>query len=344
MWGLEFNLKHPILSNIKVRHAIAHAINKTKIVEVAYFRVPIVPPNANPIAPIFKWAWNPNATEYEYNPQKAEQLLDEAGYPRGSDGIRFEVTLDFMNYMPGDREMWIMVQEMLNDVGIKVNLREWGDWGSYFDHFMSGNWELNWAWGGPGPDPSGYDRFFLSDATYNKAGYNNTRVDELFAEVTRTFNQTRRQEIFYEIGKILSDDLPRIPIWVVTSPQVWKPEFIGYPDGASLVWYDLANVWWAKGQAISPAIVLEAIQDAKSLIAKLKSEGYDVKNAEKKLNWAKDAFNVGLYELAYSLAGEAKELANQLITAPPYLIYAALIIIIIFAISLAVYWYRRKKS
>jgi len=340
-WGLEFNFNHAILSSLKVRKAIAHALDKKKIVNVAYAGVPPVAPNANPFPPAVMWAWNPSCAEYEYDPAKAEKVLDEAGYKKGADGTRFGVTLDFVNYIPGDKEMWLLVKEMLGTVGIRVELRQWGDWGSYFANYMKRNYELNWAWGG-GLDPTGFERFFVSYGAYSN-GYNNSRVDWLFEQGRKTANIEERAKYYREAQAIMAEELPRIPLWFAIATQVWRSEFRGYVEPSAREYQAevLPKIWWTKGNPASPVSSREAITKADSEIARLKNEGYDVADALKRIDEAKRALDAGKYAEAMQLAKEALALPKA---PPPIGLYAGIVVAVAIVLSGIVIWRRRGRK
>src|SRR5919204_664183 len=74
-------------NNLKVRQAIAHAIDKRFIIQKLLFGYGQI--SHSEVPPALKWAHNPNVPQYEYDVAKANQLLDDAGYRRGPDGMRF---------------------------------------------------------------------------------------------------------------------------------------------------------------------------------------------------------------------------------------------------------------
>ncbi len=88
----EFNFDNPILANPKVRQAIAHAIDKDFIVNTVFLGY--AKALNGPVSPDLAAFYDPTLPLYEFDPAKAEALLDEAGYPRGADGIRFPLNID----------------------------------------------------------------------------------------------------------------------------------------------------------------------------------------------------------------------------------------------------------
>src|SRR5690606_22708553 len=83
----------PYLNDVRVRQALEYATDRQELLEKAFFgQGQVAYSFINPENPTHAWAANPNMPRYTYDPEKAEQLLDEAGYPRDSRGIRFTIS------------------------------------------------------------------------------------------------------------------------------------------------------------------------------------------------------------------------------------------------------------
>ncbi|WP_041528131.1 ABC transporter substrate-binding protein [Paracoccus aminophilus] len=118
---LEYNLDHPQLSKLKVRQAIAHSIDVNAIVNLAYLgnAVPIY----GPVSPGLAAFYTEDLPRYAFDPAKAEVLLDEAGAPRGANGVRFEVFLDPVQPTGPVRQTADYLAQALDRVGIKLTIR-----------------------------------------------------------------------------------------------------------------------------------------------------------------------------------------------------------------------------
>jgi len=338
-WGLEFNLNNPILSNLKVRQAFAYAIDTYRIVELAFAGGPIPAEDASYLAPLFTDWRSPNAAKYDYDPVKAEALLDEAGYPRGSDGVRFTMTLDYCPYYDGDEDMWLMVEQYLHDVGIELILNKM-DWATYYALFrkmQSGEheFELNWCWGCC--SPTTLERAFYSQGEINVGHYNNSRVDWLVEESRRTIDENQRKEYVYEIQDITSRELPRFPLYCQVRYKTWNADFEGQEK---VIWFPFDVVWWTEGESVSPGTASEAIADTETQLAELEGKGWKVEEALAKLDDAKDALDEGKYAAAYSLANEALDLAEKPV---PYTLYGAVAAVVIVIIAVAL-WYLKFRT
>ena len=96
VYRLEFNLANQYFAKPEVRQAVAHAIDRETITRVVFYGWGESAPAA--ISPALKQFYNPDIPRHDFDPKKAEALLDAAGYPRGADGIRFKVFHDYMPY------------------------------------------------------------------------------------------------------------------------------------------------------------------------------------------------------------------------------------------------------
>ena len=79
LYGIEFNLDNPYLKNVLVRKAIAHAIDPSAVLNIAWYG--LGEPTVSIVSPTLKQFYNPNVKTYAFDPKKAAKLLDEAGYP-----------------------------------------------------------------------------------------------------------------------------------------------------------------------------------------------------------------------------------------------------------------------
>ncbi|MGQ0571231.1 MAG: ABC transporter substrate-binding protein [Armatimonadota bacterium] len=250
-----FNLRHATLSNIKVRQALAHAIDKQFIIERAAFGVGRQA--SGHISSGIKWAYNPNVPTYPYDPRKANQLLDEAGFPRGPDGTRFKVRLVWnLGDAEHTKSAEILAQQF-RAVGVDLTMQpmEAGAWSS--TTFINWDFDITLRGIGTGPDPSlsamwrsYYSGNIVKRPLHNNMGYKNTRVDELFARALFEPDQKKRADYFYEMQVIMMRDLPSIPIRERAQAFIWRDEFAGeLPAGpAEGVRNSVEYVWWRKGK------------------------------------------------------------------------------------------------
>ena len=248
-----FNLRKAPFNNLKVRQAIAHAIDRDYIEEKADYG--LGKPAIGPIASATSWAFNPNVTKYDFNPKKAEQSLDEAGYPKGPDGIRFKTSLiadrgDFL-YAKGAE----IIRDNLAKIGISVDLKLM-DRASMVDAtYVRWDFDMQVHGLGTGPDPAiAVARTYVSTNIKpvpfaNASGYSNKEVDDLFALAEKAPTVKKRAEYYYKVQEILVKDLPYFWISEYGLNSAWRDEFRGLHSWCARSFMSYGDdVWWVKGK------------------------------------------------------------------------------------------------
>jgi len=251
-----FNLDLPKFKDIRVRQAITHAIDKQAISTQVYAGL-VTPSTATYISTNPKF-YNANAKQPEYDVAKAEKLLDEAGFPRGADGIRFKTRYAaFISSLAGGPEMGQVIKQQLSKVGIDVNL-EVQEFALFNEKIINKrDFEMTASGGPHGPDPSEFANFVGTGGTRNVMKYSNPRVDELFKMGRKTLVEEERRKIYFEIQEIIAKDLPRMNLIEYTYMRPYRSEFhdFWWQDVATQkkVGQDMYNLTWSeKGSATSP--------------------------------------------------------------------------------------------
>ncbi|MDI4234054.1 ABC transporter substrate-binding protein [Bradyrhizobium sp. Arg237L] len=121
VYRLEFNLANPYFAKPEVRRAVAHAIDRDTIARVVFYGWSQSAPAA--ISPALKQFHNPDIPRHNFDPKKAEALLDGAGLSRGPDGTRFKVFHDYMPYSETYQQLAAYTRQALANIGIGVTLR-----------------------------------------------------------------------------------------------------------------------------------------------------------------------------------------------------------------------------
>tara|TARA_R110002111_G_C6005833_1_gene373863 strand:- start:9712 stop:11298 length:1587 start_codon:yes stop_codon:yes gene_type:complete len=206
---LAFNLNHEILRHKDVRQAIAYAIDLDFIDNALYggFATPASGPISmdSPLA-------DQNPKLYNLDLDKANKMLDDAGYPRNSEGVRFGLTLDMLGSM---RIVGEYIKPQLKKVGIDIELRippdfsTWSGWVANHDFDMTLDIVFNWA------DPViGVNRTFMSTNINkgviwsNTQSYSNPKVDELLEAGAVELDSEKRKELYAEFQQIVTEELP----------------------------------------------------------------------------------------------------------------------------------------
>lgn len=217
---LAFNTRSAPLDDVRVRQAIAYAMDRDFILNQLLRGV-----GASQRGPIVESSpfFNADMPSYSLDLDRANALLDEAGHPRGADGTRFTLT---METVPGrDAALGNIPEYMrsqLREVGINLELRASPDFPTWAGLVASGDFQMTmdvvFNWGDP---VIGVHRTYLSSNIRpviwsNTQGYINPRVDELLAMAGQETDPARRGELYGEFQQIVGADLP--VYWINTLP------------------------------------------------------------------------------------------------------------------------------
>jgi len=198
--------------DVRVRQAIAYAINKESIVRNLYKGAASVATQGQPPS---LFGWNPDIEGYPYNPEKAKQLLADAGYPDG-----FKVTMWYMPvsrpYFPTPTEIAEAIQSDLAAVGIEVELFT-EDWGTYLQDTEAGKHQMCMlGWSGDNGDPDNFLNVLYGEdkATVGSAGNvafkRNPEFQDLLDKALLTFDQDERAAYYKEANKLLVDQCSHV--------------------------------------------------------------------------------------------------------------------------------------
>jgi peptide/nickel transport system substrate-binding protein len=235
--GLDFsyigvNMQDPVLRDKRVRHAIGYAINREAIIK--YLRRDLARP-AFGLVPPSGWAFEPNVFTFSYDPDKAIQLLEEAGYrdPDGPNGPlpRLSLTLK-IGTSEETRLQATAIQQDLAKAGIALDVRSY-EQATLFSDLVRGDFQLsNPQWvGGAVLDPDILRRVFHSTqvppAGFNRGRYNNPEVDRLLDVATAALTEADRKKYYADVQKVLADDAPYIPIWNRVNYIMAQPSLTG---------------------------------------------------------------------------------------------------------------------
>ncbi|HLT58263.1 MAG TPA: ABC transporter substrate-binding protein [Limnochordales bacterium] len=200
--GIQFyflNHKKPYMTK-EVRQAIDYALNKPIVAALAHFGL------SEPVAtPIFgpDWAVNPDIQPRPYDPAKARQLLEQAGWD-------FSRKLVYIATDVEDKRGEV-AQQLLREVGIDMEIQVMSP-EQWRQRLVSGDYDMSASGGGVlGQDPSVICTYFTPDSAWTQwVGWTNERFYELCAAINATRDQAERQRIAYELQEILFDELPWI--------------------------------------------------------------------------------------------------------------------------------------
>ncbi len=216
---LGFNLRDPILNDVRVRQAIAYALDRRPMIEYLW-RGAAQP--ARSILPPQSWAYNGNVPPYDHDPDKARALLNTAGYP-AVNGVRFHITMK-TSTDENTRLMVAVMQQQLREVGIVLDIRSF-EFATFFADVTHGAFQLyGLRWIGGNEDPDIFEYAFHS-AKFppngaNRGYYSNQKVDALIDQARREVAPSSRKLIYAEVQRILAEEVPSINLWYLDNVLV----------------------------------------------------------------------------------------------------------------------------
>jgi|GEM_PF-153798 len=232
---ISLNLEQvPEFQQKAVRQAASYAIDRETITEIIGYGTPGRGP-INPVSPYF----NPDLSYYSYDPDRAVQILEEAGINPADVSFALQ-TFTYPDY----QKVGELSYEMLKAVGFNVELRI-DDWSvvSATCNLPEGACDAyNTATGGLGPDAAMYDSFHSGGAA-NAHFYSNERVDQLLEEGRSTIDEVRRKEIYDEALAIVLEDSPRIFINDQTIPVIYWAYVQGFETNPMYSYAQLDRTW-----------------------------------------------------------------------------------------------------
>lgn len=240
------NLDSPVLGNSKVRQAIAHAIDKQLIIDRVYFG--LLKPALTPVSSVLGQAFTDEVRIYEYDPEKARALLDEAGFPVEQDGKRFSVTLYNIAGRPDREKVAEVVREQLRDVGIEVRIVSLEL--SAYDDIVIRNRDFELALEGwsSGPDPAVSMAQLFHSRQFgvflgNGAHYVNPQVDQLLDRAIGETNREEKSRLLHDVQRNLAQDLPFIALVEQGLPSAYSTKFAGLPSSPWVPTEPMDRVW-----------------------------------------------------------------------------------------------------
>lgn len=231
---LGFNLRRPLFQDVRVRRAVAHAINKEELVEGVLFGLGTQA--TGPYKP-GTWPHNSKVRRYAYDPDLARRMLAEAGWVDTDgdgildrDGKAFAFTIVTNQGNDTRVKAGEIIQRRLLEVGISVKLRVI-EWASFLKEFINpGNFDATILAWNITLDPDAYDVWHSSKTRageLNFIGFQNDEADRLLEEGRHTFDQGRRKRIYDRFQEILADQQPYVFLYVPEALPVVARRFQG---------------------------------------------------------------------------------------------------------------------
>ncbi len=213
----DLNLDNQYLKDVRVRRAIAHAIDRAALARIVWFG--FGKPAISPVPSTVAQFHDKTTPSYEFDVKKAEALLDEAGFKRGADGTRFTLNHDFLPYGDDYKRTGEYLKQALKRVGIEVNIRA-QDTAAFIKRvYGDRDFDISSSWNGSFPDPQiGITRIYWSGWVgknvpwTNASGYRSAEVDKLIDQLAASPSQEERAQLFARFQHATQADTPTIPL------------------------------------------------------------------------------------------------------------------------------------
>jgi peptide/nickel transport system substrate-binding protein len=232
---LGVNLQDPILKDRRVRQALAYAIDREAIIRDVLHGQAFP---ARSVLPPSQWAYEPNVTDYKYDPDRAKRLLAEAG----KSSLKLSLKTSPVSV---SRKIGEAIQEQMRRVGVEIELQSL-ERQKLTQDMTEGNFQLylNILVGG-NQNPDIFRLVYSSGAIppngQNRSRYVNPQVDKLIEEA-RTATRERSKEIFSQVQKILAEDLPQIYLWYPATVVIYRDRISNVKVDPSGDWSAIRNM------------------------------------------------------------------------------------------------------
>jgi peptide/nickel transport system substrate-binding protein len=226
---LGFNLRDPVLRDLRVRQAIGYAIDAASIVR--YLRQGLAQ-SATGVLPPMSWAYAADVFRFTHDPAKARALLDEAGYPDAGGAHpapRLHLSLK-TSTNEAYRLQAAVIQQNLAEVGIALDVRSY-EFSTLMADVLKGNVQMyTLQWVGV-TDPDMLRRTFHSGQVppggFNRGYYRNAEVDRLIDEATAAVSEAERARLYQAAQRLIAADVPYVSLWDKTNVIVASADLSG---------------------------------------------------------------------------------------------------------------------
>ena len=242
---VNLNTADPILSDKKVRQALSHLVNKQQIIDTIYKG--IGKPANGPIVPGM-WAYSADVPSYDYSPDKAKQLLDDAGWTASADGIRtkdgqkLSLVVRTHSEDPDRKQLIQVLQSEFQNVGIDATTST-VEFPAFFQDVQDGKYQvgvIGWL-NLSDPDRATFRQFTI-DGTANYGKYKSDQVDSLLKQARTTLDHDKAKALYTDAVKQIVDDAPYIFVQYQEYIAMYTPRLQGYVINPVANWLSFKRV------------------------------------------------------------------------------------------------------
>jgi peptide/nickel transport system substrate-binding protein len=250
---LMFNTERGATKDRRVRQALMTAANRKLLLDRAVFG--LGNPGRSPIDSRFAWAVNPSADYeklYPYAPERAARMLDEGGYPKKADGLRFTVSMVVMAEQADLPAAAEVLRSNWREIGVDVTVEAVERQVMYQRVYNTRNYDATVQGYGSAGDPAiGIHRIYRTDTSrnpwVNPTGYSNPAVDDLLAKAAGVVDFAERGKYYKQANQILAEDLPSAVLFEKSSVDYASDKFAGFWESGSF-FNKWDGVWWKGGR------------------------------------------------------------------------------------------------
>ncbi|MGI9120777.1 MAG: ABC transporter substrate-binding protein [Acidimicrobiales bacterium] len=249
------NLRRKPFDDVRVRQAMAYAIDRDFIAKTVY--AGLFQPATGPISRGLEWAYTDDVQKYPRDLDKARALLDDAGLKPGPDGVRLRSSFIFdQSFAPAAD----LLKQQLGEVGIVLDLQlmDFNAWVKKL--YIDWDFDLGYSQLTDPPDPDFGAKSVFTCANIvkvpfvNGEGYCNPSVDDLFARAAAETDRDARAKLYQQAQQVIVEEQPQIFLVDGIGPWAYSAQFRGFENaGSKAPYYFGHTVWDTKGSASPPS-------------------------------------------------------------------------------------------
>ena len=243
------NQNDPRFQDARVRQALLYAINRPAIIDSVlkgYGQIA-----TGPIAPLQGALYDSEVPDYPFDPEKAKELLAEAGWTPGPDGILAKDGEPLEISMPTGQFGYLvpatlLVQQYWKDIGVQVDVQVL-EWNAYIQQmFVNRQYEATLAWWStpPTPDVTPYYASTAAETGQNIPGYKDPELDKILAAGRKATDEAAQVKTYGQMQEYLAEQLPYLYLWYPDIISVRNVKIGGMPDINSAVAFQYASEWY----------------------------------------------------------------------------------------------------
>lgn len=250
---INWNLQKPYFSDVKVRWALAHLIDRKTIIERVLFG--LAQPTQSPVA-FWRKEYNKDLAPITYDPDLAKRMLDSAGWKdHDGDGIldkeingklvpfKFAFLTNAGNEVR--KNVLLIIAESMRKVGIDADVQQ-TEWAIFLDRCRDHNFDAAYgAWQADPYETDNYQLYHSSQAKNrgsNYSSYTSPRADKLLGDIRSEFDENNRMLLQKEFQKVFYEDQGNCILWVLDNPVVYVNRFDGVSFNSFRPGFNQA--WW----------------------------------------------------------------------------------------------------